>query len=161
MLLLPPRWGQHHEQQNPAGDADVGALGPQLECQDGLLCQASSARIVSARNADPQAPAQPTAMESVLCMSLGACQARGPGISAGPGHLLPWPQLSPTCGVGDRPWGSPLHSSDEQGLLQGSDRPRIKCSDYEGDCAVPAKLAAPLIVSECPGALEMAVQDGN
>nr|CAI9708729.1 unnamed protein product [Rangifer tarandus platyrhynchus] len=58
-------------------------------------------------------------------------------------------------------WASPLHSSNKQVLLQCSDLPRIKCSDYEGDCAVPAKLATPLIISECPGALEMAVQDGN
>ena len=56
---------------------------------------------------------------------------------------------------------SPLYSSIEQVLLQSSDLPRIKCSDYEGDCAVPAKLAAPLIISECLGALEMALQDGN
>ncbi|CAI9173357.1 unnamed protein product [Rangifer tarandus platyrhynchus] len=62
---------------------------------------------------------------------------------------------------GDRQWASPLHSSNKQVLLQCSDLPRIKCSDYEGDCAVPAKLATPLIISECPGALEMAVQDGN
>ena len=86
-------------------------------------------------------------------MILGACQAHGPGISAGPGRLLSWPRGLLGLGLG--------LGSVERVLLQCSDLPRIKRSDYEGDCVVPAKLATPLIILECPGALEMAVQDGN
>lgn len=145
MLLLPPRWGQQSSKTLP--NADVGALGPQLECQDGLLCQANSARIGRPLETQtPQAPPQPTA-ESVLCMSLGACQARGPGISAGPGHL---PALAPAL---------PTYWSRGQAVgITAAQQRRAKAFSraltvlgsnaliMRGDCAVPAKLAAPLIV---------------
>lgn len=116
----------------------------------------------SARNTRPTGPTPAHCRGICTLHEPGSCQARGPGISAGPGHLLPWPQLSPTCGVGDRPWGSPLHSSDEQGLLQGSDSVLGSNALIMRVIVRFRQLAThPLIVSECPGALEMAVQDGN